>query len=99
MTAKLDRRTHGRKPVNYLATLTHGRIIHSCRIVELSDAGARIELVSESALVDGPIRLACPQIGEIGGAVVWQKATLVGLRFDPPPKGPKLHRASHRTMR
>jgi hypothetical protein len=89
--AKLDQRTQGRKPVNYLATLTHGRAILSCRIVELSDAGARVELVRESAVVEGSIRLTCPQIGEVGGAVVWQKATVVGLKFDATPKGAKLH--------
>lgn len=86
MGAKLDRRTHGRKPVSYLATLSLGREILSCRIVEVSDAGARIELVSETAVVSGPIRLACPQIGDIGGAVVWQKGALVGLKLDPASK-------------
>jgi hypothetical protein len=75
--------------VNYLATLTHGRDILSCRVVELSDAGARIELVSETAVVAGPIRLACPQIGDIGGAVVCQKGAVVGLKLDPASKDVK----------
>lgn len=81
MALKLDRRGHGRKPVNILATLKRGKEFHSCHIVELSDAGARIRLASEFAVVEGAARLAAAEIGELEAEIVWQKGVLVGLRF------------------
>lgn len=81
MAFKLDRRGYGRKPVNYLATLECGGQMHSCHIVELSEAGARIRLALETAAVSGPGRLIAPEIGDKAAEVVWQKGDLAGVRF------------------
>ena len=81
MAFKLDRRGHGRKPVNILATLKRGNDIYSCHIVELSDAGARVRLASEFAVVEGTARLTAAEIGDMEAEIVWQKGDLLGLRF------------------
>ena len=81
MALNLDRRGHGRKPVNILATLTCGKDIHSCHIVELSEAGARLRLASEFATVEGKAKLAAAEIGAHEAEVVWQRGDLVGVRF------------------
>jgi hypothetical protein len=78
---KLDRRGHGRKPVNILATLKRGSDIYSCHIVELSEAGARVRLASEFAVVEGMARLTAAELGEVEAEIVWQKGDLLGLRF------------------
>jgi hypothetical protein len=67
--------------VNILATLTRGKDIFSCRIVELSEAGARIRLANESAVVAGNARLTAAEIGDMEAAVVWQDGSFVGLKF------------------
>lgn len=81
MAFKLDRRGHGRKPANILATLKCGGQMFSCHVVELSEAGARIRLAIESATVSGPARLIAAEIGDKEAEVVWQKGDLAGLRF------------------
>ena len=81
MALKLDRRGHGRKPVNILATLKCGGQMFSCHVVELSEAGARIRLAIESAAVSGPARLIAAEIGDKEAEVVWQDGSLAGLRF------------------
>jgi len=78
---KLDRRGHGRKPANILATLKRGKDIFSCHIVELSEAGARIKLANEFAVVEGTARLTAAEIGDLEAEIVWQKGDTVGLRF------------------
>jgi hypothetical protein len=78
---KLDRRGHGRRPVNILATLKRGKDIFSCHIVELSEAGARIKLASEFAVVEGVGHLTAAEIGDREAEIVWQKGEMVGLRF------------------
>lgn len=86
MAFKLDRRAHGRKQVNVLATLMKGSEILSCHIVELSDAGARVKLANEEAAVEGRARLVSAEYGTIETEIVWQKGALVGLRFVDVPK-------------
>ena len=81
MAFKLDRRGHGRKPVNILATLKRGNDFFSCHIVEISDAGARVRLASEFAVVEGMARLTAAEIGDLEAEIVWQKGDLLGLRF------------------
>lgn len=81
MALKLDRRGHGRKPVNILATLTCGKDIHSCHVVEISEAGARVRLASEFAMVEGKAKLAAAEIGAHDAEVRWQRGQLVGLQF------------------
>jgi hypothetical protein len=90
VTSKIDRRTRGRKWVNILATLTHGRNILSCAIIELSEGGARIRLTDESIVVQGQTRLAAAQLGDVAAEVVWQQGATVGLKFAPPPDAAKL---------
>ena len=81
MAIKRDRRTQGRKEANIRGTLTRGRDIVSCHVIEISDSGARIELGNEFMTVEGKVRLAAAAIGDIEGEVVWQKGTLVGLKL------------------
>lgn len=81
MALKLDRRGYGRKPANFLATLKSGGQMFSCHIVEVSEAGARIRLAMETAVVSGPGRLISPDIGDKEAEVVWQNGDLVGVRF------------------
>jgi hypothetical protein len=78
---KLDRRGYGRKPTNLLATLKCSGDMFSCHIIELSEAGARIRLAKENAVVAGPGQLIAPEIGDKAAEVVWQSGDLVGLRF------------------
>ena len=77
----LDRRGHGRKRANILATLACGKDVYSCHIVEMSEAGARIRFASEFAVVQGMGRLTAAEVGAIEVEVVWQKGDLAGLRF------------------
>ncbi len=86
MAMKLDRRAHGRRRVNILASLTHAGGILSCSIVELSEAGARVRLVSESAVLQGNVRLVCAECGDLESEVVWQNGPLVGLKFMAVPR-------------
>jgi hypothetical protein len=81
MAFKLDRRGHGRKEVNILATLACGANIHSCHVIELSEAGARIKLASEFAVVEGKGKLTAAELGALDAEVVWQRGDLVGVRF------------------
>lgn len=81
MALKLDRRGYGRKPANFLATLECGGQMHSCHVVELSEAGARIKLALETAVVSGGGRLIAPEIGDKKAEVVWQRGDLAGIRF------------------
>lgn len=81
MAFKLDRRGYGRKPVNILATLNCGGRMFSCHVVELSEAGARIRMAMETAVVSGAGRLIAPEIGDKESEVVWQSGDLVGIRF------------------
>lgn len=81
MALKLDRRGHGRKSVNILATLACGKDVFSCHVVEVSDAGARIRLASEFAVVQGTGRLTAAELGAIEVEIVWQKGQLAGLRY------------------
>jgi hypothetical protein len=78
---KLDRRGHGRKPVNILATLSCGKDVFSCNVIELSDAGARIRFASEFAVAKGLGKLTAAEIGAVDVEVVWQRGDLAGLRF------------------
>ncbi len=81
MALKLDRRGHGRRPVNILATLKCGAQIFSCHIVELSEAGARIRLANANVAVSGRSRLIAAEIGDKESEIVWQKGDLAGVRF------------------
>ena len=81
MAFKLDRRGHGRKPANILATLKCGGDMFSCHVVELSEAGARIRLAIETAVVSGAARLIAAELGDKEAEIVWQSGDLVGLRF------------------
>lgn len=81
MALKLDRRGYGRKPANLLATLKCSGDMFSCHIVELSEAGARIRLAKDTAVVSGAGRLIAPELGDKATEIVWQNGDLVGLRF------------------
>ena len=81
MAINLDRRGHGRKQVNILATLSCGKDVFSCNVVEVSEAGARIRLLSEFAAVEGIGRLTAAELGAREVEIVWQKGQLAGLRF------------------
>ena len=81
MALKLDRRGYGRKPANVLATLNCSGDMFSCHVVEISEAGARVKLSKETAVVAGAGRLIAPQLGDKETEVVWQNGDLVGLRF------------------
>jgi len=86
MAFTLDRRGHGRQRVNLLATLSRGREIFSCHVVELSEGGARIALAQEVPLDRGKVRLDAAELGARDAEIVWQKGAEIGLRFTATPK-------------
>ena len=76
-----DRRRHSRTRTSYVATVNFGAVLLPCFISDLSESGARIQLLEPAALPAGPAVLESTLLGKAPVHLVWQKGLFAGLRY------------------
>lgn len=79
--ARPERRKYSRKRVRWGAKLETLAGTVDCRVLDFSPHGAKLELAA-SVAENEPVRLILPPLGEFAGAVVWQRAGLIGIRIN-----------------
>ena len=76
-----ERRRHSRTRTSYVATVNFGPLLLPCFISDLSESGARIQLLEPAALPAGPAVLESALLGKAPVHLVWQKGLFAGLRY------------------
>ena len=80
-SARLNHRRARRWNIRWDATVTTGDTTKPCIVTDLSETGARVELIG--ALPKGTrIKLTCERFGELHGVVMWCRGLTAGLRFN-----------------
>lgn len=78
---KPNHRRARRCNILWAAAVAHGDVTKPCTITDLSETGARLDLI-------GPIpkgtriKLICERFGELHGVVMWCNGLTAGLRFN-----------------
>lgn len=80
-SARLNHRRSRRWNIRWDALVTTGDTTKPCIVTDLSETGARVELIG--ALPKGTrIKLTCERFGELHGVVMWCRGLTAGLRFN-----------------
>ncbi|GAK34250.1 MULTISPECIES: PilZ domain-containing protein [Iodidimonas] len=78
-----DRRTHPRRSVIWMGTLKVGDFSFSCRVLDLSLAGARIKLALPLKR-NAAVTLSITRCGDLPAEISWHKDDRLGLNFTIP---------------
>jgi len=76
-----ERRRHSRTRTSFVATVNFGPLLLPCFIADMSESGARIQLLEPAALPEGPAVLESARLGKAPVYLVWQKGVFAGLRY------------------
>lgn len=80
-SARLNHRRARRWNIRWDATVTTGDTTKPCIVTDLSETGARVELIG--ALPKGTrIKLTCDRFGELHGVIMWCRGLSAGIRFN-----------------
>lgn len=75
-----EKRDHLRSAVLWSGEVIYGARTLSCRILNISAAGAKVQL--DGDVPDGAkLRIACARFGEMPARVIWQSGDKLGLEF------------------
>ncbi|GEQ97011.1 hypothetical protein JCM17844_06480 [Iodidimonas gelatinilytica] len=80
-----ERRNHPRRSVIWMGTLKVGEFSFSCRVLDLSLAGARIRLALPLKR-GAPVTLTISRCGDLPAEICWHKDDRLGLNFILPPQ-------------
>jgi len=75
------RRRARRCNIRWVAAIVHQDVTKPCTITDLSETGARLELIGPVA-TGARIKLMCERFGELYGTVMWCNGLSAGMRFN-----------------
>lgn len=78
---RAERRHRARKGALWVGMLTTATGKHDCRVLNLSQSGARIEL-SARADIHEPVTLSLEPLGAFVGSVKWRRDRCIGVAFN-----------------
>ena len=76
-----ERRSQIRKPALWVGKLTTPTGTHDCRVLDLSQNGAKIEVETALDMFD-PVTLTLDLLGGFVGSVKWRWDTCIGIAID-----------------
>jgi hypothetical protein len=80
-TMRLNHRRARRWNIRWDALIAAGDITKPCVVTDLSETGARLELIGQVAK-GTRIKVTCERFGELHGTVMWCRGLTAGIRFN-----------------
>lgn len=81
---RFGRRSTRRWNIIWAGVLLHSDNEYPCTVLDISELGARIAVVSIPAR-PSLVKLQCPQFGTLDGWLLWSRGETAGIRFHLPP--------------